>query len=439
MLDAAGIIGWFWLVATLRNLAIPFADLLSPILLPFLIQSVALYLIDGYQRRTDMLGAEYVSLHALAILTSMVVVVLLTFVIIPAGYPLQGSRLLVVAAFAGHGITSLLCRRRLYLATYRSYARRKIVFVGSPKEGHDFETECARMELHLPIWTISPQESPEAIAKLIAAGREENSPIEAVVLRETAQSLRAEDLESLVDLYFHGVPTFTLEFFHEIYWRKVPLYRLNQIWLFQAGFRVAREPVFERTKRGSDIGLALLGIAFAAPFVGLAAIAIWLQDRGPIFFRQQRIGRNRRPFSLLKLRTMRVAPPTPVADRDQRYTQPGDRRITAVGRLLRATRVDEFPQLWNVLKGDMSLIGPRAEWDELVRDYESAIPCYHFRHLVRPGITGWAQVNYPYGANLDDTLRKLEYDLYYIRHYSFRMDASIILKTIHVMLFGKGR
>jgi lipopolysaccharide/colanic/teichoic acid biosynthesis glycosyltransferase len=110
-----------------------------------------------------------------------------------------------------------------------------------------------------------------------------------------------------------------------------------------------------------------------------------------------------------------------------------------VGRLLRAVRCDELPQLWNVLRGDMSLIGPRAEWIQLVERYEREIPCYHFRHLVKPGITGWAQVNYPYGANLDDTLRKLEYDLYYIRYFSFVLDASIVLKTIQIMLFGKGR
>jgi lipopolysaccharide/colanic/teichoic acid biosynthesis glycosyltransferase len=121
------------------------------------------------------------------------------------------------------------------------------------------------------------------------------------------------------------------------------------------------------------------------------------------------------------------------------YTKVGDVRITRVGRFLRATRIDELPQLWNVLCGHMSLIGPRAEWERLVANYEREIPCYHFRHLVKPGITGWAQVNYPYGGSTDDTLRKLEYDLYYIRHFSFLLDASIVLKTIHMMLFGKGR
>ena len=106
---------------------------------------------------------------------------------------------------------------------------------------------------------------------------------------------------------------------------------------------------------------------------------------------------------------------------------------------MRASRLDELPQLYNVLVGQMSLIGPRAEWDQLVEKYEREIHAYHFRHLVRPGITGWAQVNYTYGGNIEDTLRKLEYDLYYIRHFSFTLDASIVLKTVHVMLFGKGR
>jgi lipopolysaccharide/colanic/teichoic acid biosynthesis glycosyltransferase len=177
----------------------------------------------------------------------------------------------------------------------------------------------------------------------------------------------------------------------------------------------------------------MFGLIIFAPFIIIACAAIWLEDRGSIFFKQTRIGKNRAPFRVYKLRTMRQN-----AGGDL-YAQEGDKRITRVGRFLRSSRIDELPQLINVLNGEMSLIGPRAEWDRLVADYEKQIPCYHFRHLVRPGITGWAQVNYPYGANIGDTQRKLEYDLYYIRHFSFRLDASIVLKTLHVMLFGKGR
>jgi lipopolysaccharide/colanic/teichoic acid biosynthesis glycosyltransferase len=113
--------------------------------------------------------------------------------------------------------------------------------------------------------------------------------------------------------------------------------------------------------------------------------------------------------------------------------------VTRAGRWLRKLRLDELPQLWNVLKGDMSLIGPRAEWIRCSEQYEKRIPFYHFRHLVKPGITGWAQVNYPYGESDEDTGEKLQYDLYYIRHYSLKLDAMIVLKTVHTMLFGKGR
>jgi lipopolysaccharide/colanic/teichoic acid biosynthesis glycosyltransferase len=121
------------------------------------------------------------------------------------------------------------------------------------------------------------------------------------------------------------------------------------------------------------------------------------------------------------------------------YTREDDPRITRVGRWLRKLRLDELPQLFNVLLGDMSLIGPRAEWIKCAERYEQKIPFYHFRHLVKPGITGWAQVNYPYGESEEDAIEKLKYDLYYIRHYSLKLDAMIVLKTVHTVLFGKGR
>jgi len=188
-----------------------------------------------------------------------------------------------------------------------------------------------------------------------------------------------------------------------------------------------------KTKSDTEVLLAayaLDGAACLGTLRGMYAFAIW---DAPLFFRQTRVGKNRLLFDIVKLRTMRVSPG------GDAYTRVADQRITRVGRFLRNTRLDEVPQLWNVLRGDMSLIGPRAEWVRLVNNYEQQIPCYHFRHLVKPGITGWAQVSYNYGENIEDTLRKLEYDLYYIRYFSFVLDASIILKTIHLMLFGKGR
>jgi lipopolysaccharide/colanic/teichoic acid biosynthesis glycosyltransferase len=161
------------------------------------------------------------------------------------------------------------------------------------------------------------------------------------------------------------------------------------------------------------------------------------------------VGRDEVLFTMYKFRTMHQAPEAGAEarsselevrdDDDSIYTRPDDPRVSRLGRWLRKLRLDELPQLWNVFKGELSLIGPRAEWVACADRYQKKIPFYHFRHLVKPGITGWAQVNYPYGESDEDAVEKLKYDLYYIRHYSLTLDAMIVLKTVYTMLFGKGR
>lgn len=441
--DAAATLMAFNLTGWLRGIITTDNLVLLPLLGPFGFMVFAFYLIDGYRSRTDMLSTDYTSQHLLALLAAMVGAVLMTFVLSPAGYTLQQSRAVVVFSFLLLMPVTLFYRRRQYLRRLRFRGQRTLIFVGNRESCEEFREECAKMHFAQPILftnftsgTTTPFSEAEIASFEAVLNRIDAHELEpeAIVIRESSRELPIELSQRLVRLYFTGVSTYTLELFHEAYWRKIPLYRLNQSWLFQDGFQIAREPLFERAKRVSDVLFSVVGLVLSSPLVLLAAIAIWLEDRGPVFFRQTRIGRNREPFRIVKLRTMRVR-----ANAGERYTQPGDQRITRVGRFLRASRLDEFPQLWNVLRGDMSLIGPRAEWDVLVNDYEREIASYHYRHLVKPGITGWAQVNYPYGASLDDTLRKLEYDLYYIRHFSFMLDAAIVLKTIHIMLFGKGR
>jgi exopolysaccharide biosynthesis polyprenyl glycosylphosphotransferase len=420
--------------------------LLAPLALPITALFVAIYLIEGYKSRTDMLSVDYTSQQTIALIGAMLVTLLLTFVFIPEGYILQSSRAVISLSFLALipltiGYRRLICQMLLQIRGQRS-----LVFLGNQASCEAFRQETQKMGTHQTIiFSVVSEPSvgpggPTATTMLrpfhevLDDVEQHRSAVEAIILRESAHELPPAISRRLVQLYFAGIPTYTLELFHQVYWQKIPIYRLNQTWLFQEGFEIAREPVFDRLKRISDIVLSTLGLLFAAPLITLGAIAVWLEDRGPVFFRQTRIGKNYRPFRLVKLRTMRPSGPT-----GDLYTRPGDSRITRVGRLLRRTRLDELPQLWNVLRGEMSLIGPRAEWDRLVETYEREIPSYHFRHLVKPGITGWAQVNYPYGANLEDTRRKLEYDLYYIRHFSFVLDATIVLKTIHIMLFGKGR
>lgn len=443
LLDVLASIAVFNLLIHARGLWLKETLVLWPLVPPTLVFMASVYLVQGYKPRTDMLSVDYASQHAIATLGAMLATLVLTFVVFPDGFELQSSRGVIALSFIALIPLTLSYRRLFYLRSFAARRSRSIVFAGDADSCRLFRDECARMGISQPVTysliarsEAGPDEASgrfQPLADVLTEIKKGTFAVEAIVLRESARELPSDISQRLVELYFAGIPTYTLELFHEVYWQKIPLYRLNQTWLFQQGFKIAREPVFERIKRVTDIILALFALAAALPFMAAAALAIWVEDRGPALFRQTRIGRNHVPFQLYKLRTMRAA------HNGARYTQPGDSRVTRVGRILRITRIDELPQLWNVLRGEMSMIGPRAEWDELVADYERQISCYHFRHLVRPGITGWAQVNYPYGANIDDTLRKLEYDLYYIRHFSFRLDATIVLKTIHVMLFGKGR
>ena len=187
-------------------------------------------------------------------------------------------------------------------------------------------------------------------------------------------------------------------------------------------------------KRTADIVLSTALLLFAAPFLLLVALAIKVEGGGPVLYRQTRLGRAGVPFTLLKFRTMRVD-----AEKDgARWAQQNDGRVTRIGRFLRVTRIDEIPQALSVLSGKMSFVGPRPERPEFLSDLTSAIPHYKDRLQVKPGITGWAQVNYPYGASIEDARQKLAYDLYYIQHYSLALDLIIVLKTLRVALFAIG-
>lgn len=199
--------------------------------------------------------------------------------------------------------------------------------------------------------------------------------------------------------------------------------------------------VQRQLKRVADVTLALLLLLAAVPLLLPIGLLIWLEDRGPVFYCQQRSGHLGRPFRLFKLRTMTCTPAVGLAVGEQgpAWTMPGDCRITRMGSLLRPTRLDELPQLLNVLSGDMSLIGPRPERPELEEELEARIPHYRKRHWMRPGLSGWAQVCAPYAASVEEAELKLSYDLYYLRHWSTWLDLLILFKTIKTVLKGAGR
>jgi sugar transferase (PEP-CTERM system associated) len=217
---------------------------------------------------------------------------------------------------------------------------------------------------------------------------------------------------------------------------RIALRDLRPSWLiFSAGFNKPR--VLERIKRLSEVVTAGVILVLVAPLTALLAALVQLTSPGPVLYRQVRVGLDGSTFEILKFRTMRTD-----AESDSGpvwATGVGDPRITRLGRFLRKTRLDELPQLVNVLRGDMSFVGPRPERPHFVEKLQKVIPYYEERHRVRPGITGWAQVKFPYGATLEDAEEKLEYDLYYVKNMSPLLDVAIVLETFKVMLLGRGR
>ena len=261
------------------------------------------------------------------------------------------------------------------------------------------------------------------------------SSVDGLVLMPESLS---EGIENhLLDLRFKGTRIFNVSEFYERYLFKVPLKFLDRTWFAtSAEYGLINQEVPLRVKRLIDVVLAFLLLLLSAPLMLLASLAIYLQDRESILYSQVRMGMQDKVFNIYKFRTMITG-----AEKDgvAQWAAENDSRITPLGKFLRLTRIDELPQLFNVLKGDMSFIGPRPERPEFVKELEKNIPLYSYRHAVKPGITGWAQVMYRYGASEEDTRNKLEYDLYYIRNYSLMLDVFIVLRTVRVVLFGLGR
>lgn len=229
--------------------------------------------------------------------------------------------------------------------------------------------------------------------------------------------------------------------FYEKITGKIPVSAIEEIW-FLENLMNERKTVYEETKRAMDIVAALLMGAAALALTPLIALVIKLDSRGPVFIRQKRVGRDNAIYELIKFRSMYALAPDGSAEKNGAEWSPEkDKRVTRAGKLLRKTRLDELPQLWNVLRGDMSFIGPRPERPEFAFSNEllSQIPFYQIRHLIKPGLTGWAQIKYPYTSSIEDTLQKLQYDLFYIKNRSFMLDLSIMLKTIKIILSAGGR
>jgi exopolysaccharide biosynthesis polyprenyl glycosylphosphotransferase len=407
----------------------------------------ALYFVGGYDRTVEKLTLGYAAEHILAVTAAALVSAMLIYSAATFDQTMKPSRGVLLLSFAIFLPLSLAYRRwiRQYVVA-SSVGRSFLVIGGGATAAHFYEAykkssngqklefvDVGEEHVGQP---IAGQGSPIVQGNLASKLDNLSNRYSGIILAERAGSLNMQLLERLVHAQFQETRVYTLESFYETQWRYLPLGIVDPFWPLQTGFQLARTSPYHYLKRVFDILVSGAALVICLPLFVLVPLFIWMNDGAPVLFRQERIGRDGKRFILFKFRTMRCLGDHPDEDI---YTREDDPRVTRVGRWLRKLRLDELPQLWNALKGDISLIGPRAEWSKCAERYEQSIPFYHFRHLVKPGITGWAQVNYPYGESDEDAVEKLKYDLYYIRHYSLKLDAMIVLKTLYTMLFGKGR
>ncbi len=271
----------------------------------------------------------------------------------------------------------------------------------------------------------------------------ENQPLADVVAREKVDEIviavddrrKKLPVDELLDIKMSGIIVMDLQTFYEREQRLVFLETLSPSWLvFSDGFvNDGMRPVI---KRSFDVVASIMLLSLSWWVMLITALAIYLESGfgAPVFYRQTRVGYRNKPFKVIKFRSMRVD-----AERNgAQWASQTDDRVTRVGKVIRKFRIDELPQLFNVLKGEMSFVGPRPERPEFVEGFENTIPYYKERHRVKPGITGWAQLCYPYGASEQDTWQKLQYDLYYVKNYSLFLDMAIMMSTVEVVLWGRG-
>ena len=337
--------------------------------------------------------------------------------------------LIFLRVLLGKTLGSQAFKRRVVVLGAGARAARLKALAGKPGSGF------------VVVGYVSMSEANRVIPEAIARDAIYNLADHVVLLNASEVVLALEErrnalpLKDLVRIKTTGVHVNDTSTFLERETGRVDLDSVNPSWLiFSDGFSSGRM-ISSAFKRLFDIGASLALLTLALPAILITAIAIKWESKGPAFYRQRRVGLYGIAFDCIKLRSMRtdaeVAGVAVWAEKD-------DPRITRVGRIIRKLRIDELPQCWSVLKGEMSFVGPRPERPQFVDDLETKLPYYAERHMVKPGITGWAQINYPYGASIEDSRQKLEYDLYYAKNYSPFLDLLILLQTLRVVLWPEG-
>lgn len=339
-------------------------------------------------------------------------VAVLLFYFVPNFTIAPKTNLFIDAVIAS--IAIWLWRKAIRRFTFKS-SKIKIFFIGETKEIDEFSKFV--------------EENPQFGYKVL-----ENASHADVIVAPAHVRQNGEIVKTLYEMVLKGKTIVDFDKFYESITGKIPVSTISKVWFLENLMEINKQK-FERTKRWIDVVLAVvlfLPYSILLPFI---AAIIRLTSKGDVFYKQKRIGKNNKTFEIIKFRTM-------FKDSERHgavWAEKNDKRITFFGNIMRRTRIDELPQLWNVLKGDLSFIGPRPERPEFIKDLTEKIPHYSMRHLVKPGLSGWAQINYPYGASVEDANKKLQYDLYYVKNRSMALELSIALKTLLTLIKREGR
>ena len=331
---------------------------------------------------------------------------------------------LILNSFLG----SSAFRRRVMVLGAGDRAQRVRELAEKPECGFAVVAYLAMSDGNRVVEEAIPREAIHDLGRFV-----ENLGVSEVVLA-LQERRNALPLKDLLRIKTKGVHVNDFSSFMERETGRVDLDTVNPSWLiFSDGFSSGRM-ISSALKRAFDIVASLILLVVTLPVIALFALAVKLDSRGPAFFRQKRVGLYGQTFNLIKLRSMRTD-----AEKDgAKWAEENDPRVTRVGRFIRKVRIDELPQTWSVLKGEMSFVGPRPEVPQFVNDLDQQLPYYAERHMVKPGITGWAQINYPYGASIEDSRKKLEFDLYYAKNYTPFLDLVVLLQTVRVILWPEG-
>jgi sugar transferase (PEP-CTERM system associated) len=387
----------------------------------------------------DALRSMRIATARLVVAVSLGVILLsLVFFLLPA-FTFWRSNLLYAMMF---GLIALFSARLLLgrLLDGESFKRRVLVLGAGPRAAR-VQALAARPGAGFAVaGFVSMNEGAAAVA---AVNRGDNASLadHVVTLRVSEVVLALEErrnalpLGDLLRIKTTGVDVREISSFIERETGRVDLDSLNPSWLiFSDGFSASRR-LSSAAKRLFDVTVSALILTLFGPLILLTALLVKLESKGPAFFRQKRVGLYGQTFEILKLRSMRQD--AEVGGKAV-WAQKDDPRVTRIGAFIRKVRIDELPQAWTVLKGEMSFVGPRPERPQFVADLEARLPYYAERHVVKPGITGWAQINFPYGASVEDARQKLEYDLYYAKNYTPFLDLLILLQTVRVVLWPEG-